>query len=213
MRAPTSQQHGRLCRLTYPTWVDGAAGCELHFTTDIWRIFSEAKGSALFHNTALDMICDYYISVGILTDTCHVFTVRWLSWSIQREAQFQTHCGIPIEAPLARERRLPSPMERPLRRLPPQRLPCTRETAAAPPRASRDATAAAPLAAPHVAPLAERDRCCACRRRLLTVHASRLSLSVTRLHIEFCYGISKFDILFQVVRALHFSRTPSRARR
>ena len=29
-------------------------------TTDVWRIFSEAKGSALFHNKALDKIVEYY---------------------------------------------------------------------------------------------------------------------------------------------------------
>ena len=29
-------------------------------TTDVWRIFSEAKGSALFHNKALDDIVKYY---------------------------------------------------------------------------------------------------------------------------------------------------------
>ena len=29
-------------------------------TTDVWRIFSEAKGSALFHNKALDDIVNYY---------------------------------------------------------------------------------------------------------------------------------------------------------
>ena len=29
-------------------------------TTDVWRIFSEAKGSALFHNQALDDIVNYY---------------------------------------------------------------------------------------------------------------------------------------------------------
>ena len=29
-------------------------------TTDVWRIFSEAKGSALFHNQALDDIVSYY---------------------------------------------------------------------------------------------------------------------------------------------------------
>jgi hypothetical protein len=29
-------------------------------TTDVWRIFSEAKGSALFHNKGLDDIVKYY---------------------------------------------------------------------------------------------------------------------------------------------------------
>ena len=29
-------------------------------TTDVWRIWSEAKGSSLFHNTALDQIVTYY---------------------------------------------------------------------------------------------------------------------------------------------------------
>ena len=33
---------------------------ERKVTTDIWRIFSEAKGSSLFHNQALDDIVKYY---------------------------------------------------------------------------------------------------------------------------------------------------------
>lgn len=39
-----------------PRMVDG----ERVVTTDVWRIFSEAKGSALFHNQALDDIVSYY---------------------------------------------------------------------------------------------------------------------------------------------------------
>ena len=39
-----------------PREVDG----ERIVTTDVWRIFSEAKGSALFHNQALDDIVTYY---------------------------------------------------------------------------------------------------------------------------------------------------------
>eukprot|EP00900_Chrysochromulina_parva_P016942 jgi/Chrpa1/25249/Chrysochromulina_OHIO_Genome00026692-RA len=30
------------------------------FDTDVWRIFSEVKGDALFHNTALSLIVEYY---------------------------------------------------------------------------------------------------------------------------------------------------------
>ena len=34
---------------------------ERRVTTDIWRIFSEAKGSALFHTPGLDDIVAYYV--------------------------------------------------------------------------------------------------------------------------------------------------------
>ena len=44
-----------------PTVVDG----QRQVTTDIWRIFSEAKGSSLFHNQGLDDIVKYYL--GALT--------------------------------------------------------------------------------------------------------------------------------------------------
>ena len=39
-----------------PRWENGAR----KVTTDIWRIFSEAKGSSLFHNQALNHIAEYY---------------------------------------------------------------------------------------------------------------------------------------------------------
>jgi hypothetical protein len=45
-------------------------------TTDVWRIFSEAKGSALFHNQALDDIVTYYLErfglkrVSVFSDGC-----------------------------------------------------------------------------------------------------------------------------------------------
>jgi hypothetical protein len=35
-------------------------GGERVVDTDVWRIFSEAKGSALFHNAALDLIVEHY---------------------------------------------------------------------------------------------------------------------------------------------------------
>ena len=58
-----------------PIWLETSPGMkERRVTTDVWRIFSEAKGSALFHNTALDQICDYYIAKGILTGRAWTFT-------------------------------------------------------------------------------------------------------------------------------------------
>lgn len=39
-----------------PRWENG----ERRVTTDVWRIFSEAKGSSLFHNKALNQITEYY---------------------------------------------------------------------------------------------------------------------------------------------------------
>ena len=43
---------------------------ERSVTTDIWRVFSEAKGSSHFHNKALAQIVDYYqVKLG-LTDGC-----------------------------------------------------------------------------------------------------------------------------------------------
>ena len=46
-------------------------------TTDVWRIFSEVKGDALFHNTALKQIVEYYRErlsdlrhVHLFTDGC-----------------------------------------------------------------------------------------------------------------------------------------------
>ena len=38
-------------------------------------------------------------------------------------------------------------------------------------------------------------------------------VAVTRLYMEFIYGIWKVYIVFQVVRARHFPLTPTRARR
>ena len=42
-------------------------------TTDVWRIFSEAKGSSLFHNKALDQIVAYYRE-GLGLERVYVFT-------------------------------------------------------------------------------------------------------------------------------------------
>ena len=39
-----------------PRWENGVR----KVTTDVWRIFSEAKGSSLFHNQALEHITEYY---------------------------------------------------------------------------------------------------------------------------------------------------------
>ena len=52
------------------------ASGERIFTTHIWRIFSEVKGDALFHNTALSQIVEYYKErlsirqVHVFTDGC-----------------------------------------------------------------------------------------------------------------------------------------------
>ena len=56
------------------THLDGNG--ERKFDTDVWRIFSEVKGDALFHNTALSLIVEYYKArfplrqVHVFTDGC-----------------------------------------------------------------------------------------------------------------------------------------------
>ena len=53
--------------VTHSPVIDEETG-ERSVTTDIWRIFSEAKGSSQFHNKALSQIVDYYQEKLGLTD-------------------------------------------------------------------------------------------------------------------------------------------------
>lgn len=58
--------------VTHSPGVDGDG--ERTVSTDVWRMFSEMKGDALFHNTALAHSVDYYANELPALEQAHVFT-------------------------------------------------------------------------------------------------------------------------------------------